>query len=137
MKGDFSRDTFDRKRRYSGVLMQQGRVQLDADWNEQHSIQAHRTHAEAVDVIGQQGVPRDGGGFRVGLVGGGADFTLSRGRLYVGGLLCELEESARVPARLSALGAGGLTVEYLDGGEGAFGPGQWVEVTAAGRPHSQ
>ena len=35
MKGDFSRETFDRARHYSAVLLQQGRVQLDADWNEQ------------------------------------------------------------------------------------------------------
>ena len=36
MPGDFSRDTFDSRNHFSGVLMQQGRVQLDADWNEQH-----------------------------------------------------------------------------------------------------
>ena len=35
MKGDFSRDTFDENKNYSSVLMQQGRVMLDADWNEQ------------------------------------------------------------------------------------------------------
>ena len=38
MKGDFSRITFDPKKHYSRVLMQQGRVQLDADWNEQAAI---------------------------------------------------------------------------------------------------
>ena len=35
MKGDFSRLTFDPTKHFSGVRMQQGRVQLDADWNEQ------------------------------------------------------------------------------------------------------
>ena len=30
MKGDFSRDTFDPLKHFSRVLMQQGRVQLDA-----------------------------------------------------------------------------------------------------------
>ena len=43
MKGDFTRDLFDPTKHYSGVLMQQGRVQLDADWNEQDSIQRNRT----------------------------------------------------------------------------------------------
>ena len=43
MKGDFSRQTFDPKKHYSAVLMQQGRVQLDADWNEQHAIDRHRS----------------------------------------------------------------------------------------------
>jgi hypothetical protein len=35
VKGDFSRDTFDAAKHYTAVLMQQSRVQLDADWNEQ------------------------------------------------------------------------------------------------------
>ena len=34
MSGDYSRVRFDAKNDFSGVLMQQGRVQLDADWNE-------------------------------------------------------------------------------------------------------
>ena len=38
MKGDFTRFSFDPAKHYSGVRMQQGRVQLDADWNEQQSI---------------------------------------------------------------------------------------------------
>ena len=55
MKGDFSRDTFDAVKHYSRVLMQQGRVQLDADWNEQQSINQYRTTTEARDVIGFSG----------------------------------------------------------------------------------
>jgi hypothetical protein len=38
MKGDFSRFTFKKEKHYSSVRMQQGRVQLDADWNEQMDI---------------------------------------------------------------------------------------------------
>ena len=38
--GDFTRTTFDPTHHYSGVRMQQGRVQLDADWNEQLDIAA-------------------------------------------------------------------------------------------------
>ena len=41
MKGDFSRRTFDEKKHYRRVLMQQGRVQLDSDWNEQIDINLH------------------------------------------------------------------------------------------------
>ena len=51
MKGDFSRDTFDPLKHFSRVLTQQGRVSLDADWNEQADITAHRTETEARDVI--------------------------------------------------------------------------------------
>lgn len=37
-RGDFTRDTFTPEKSYSRVLMQQGRVQVDADWNEQVSV---------------------------------------------------------------------------------------------------
>ena len=51
MKGDFSRQTFDAKKHYAGVLMQQGqRAIRTADWNEQHAIQDHRNRTEARDV---------------------------------------------------------------------------------------
>ena len=63
MKGDFTRMTFDPKKHYNGVLMQQGRVQLDADWNEQADIAAHRTETETVDTIGACGTPIDQPGF--------------------------------------------------------------------------
>jgi len=42
MSGDYSRKTFDPLRDFSGVLMQQGRVQLDADWNELVGIISRR-----------------------------------------------------------------------------------------------
>ncbi|MEI6900677.1 MAG: DUF6519 domain-containing protein, partial [Bacteroidota bacterium] len=35
MKGDFTRSTFNKEKHYHDVRMQQGRVMLDADWNEQ------------------------------------------------------------------------------------------------------
>ena len=40
MSGDYSRFPFDPRRNYSGVLLQQGRVLLDQDWNEQSAIAA-------------------------------------------------------------------------------------------------
>ncbi len=59
MKGDFSRDTFYPEKSFSRVLMQQGRVQLDADWNEQTSILLHYMRTLAADLIGQHGGPGD------------------------------------------------------------------------------
>jgi hypothetical protein len=41
MKGDFSDSTFT-KRRYGGVKVQQGRVELDADWNEKLGLRVHK-----------------------------------------------------------------------------------------------
>jgi hypothetical protein len=59
MKGDFSRQTFDAARHFSRVLMQQGRVQLDADWNEQAAILLHYLQSLAADLIGPHGGPKD------------------------------------------------------------------------------
>lgn len=95
MPSDISRKTFNRKKHYSGVLMQQGRVQLDADWNEQLDIQQYRTNIETIDVIGQSGVPKSkDGGFEITPLPHGNGFGISPGRMYVGGFLCELENRA-------------------------------------------
>ena len=55
MKGDFSRDTFDKKNDFLRVLMQQGRVHVDADWNEQIAIMWDYLRNLAVDLGGKQG----------------------------------------------------------------------------------
>jgi hypothetical protein len=99
MKGDNSRETFSKEKHYSAVRQQQGRVQVDADWNEQVAIQRHLDTTEGTDVIGQCGAPEETPGFEVAFNddvdgNGGDDFTMSAGRLYVDGILVELEESA-------------------------------------------
>ena len=88
MPGDYSRNTFDPRRHYSGVLMQQGRVQLDADWNEQLAIAAHRAQATAADVIGATGTPK-GDGFKIGKTADNRNLSIATGRYYLDGLLCE------------------------------------------------
>ena len=52
MRNDATRNTFDAAKNLSRVLMQQGRVQLDADWNEQASILLHYLRALAGDLLG-------------------------------------------------------------------------------------
>ncbi|MBE7169301.1 MAG: hypothetical protein INR73_01860 [Williamsia sp.] len=94
MPGDFSRKTFQRRKHYSGVLMQQGRVLLDGDWNEQLDIQQYRIRKETNDVIGACGVPKKGDSFRIGVAANGTDLTIHPGHMWVGGLLCELENPA-------------------------------------------
>jgi Family of unknown function (DUF6519) len=113
MKGDFSRDTFKPEQHYARVLMQQGRVQVDADWNEQASILLHHLRTMAMDVIGPHGGPMANPGFEIvtkdslklrpdteinptekkrleGILGG-ITFLIRAGRYYVNGLLCENE----------------------------------------------
>ncbi|MDB4923275.1 DUF6519 domain-containing protein [Mucilaginibacter sp.] len=92
MPGDYSRKIFNKKKHYRGVLMQQGRVQVDADWNEQLHIQQYRTLTEANDVIGTSGVPKKNNGFQISIAADGSDLEIAPGRIYVEGLLCELED---------------------------------------------
>jgi hypothetical protein len=85
-KGDFSRDTFDPSKHFLRVLMQQGRVSLDADWNEQVDILLHYMQTLARDIIGPYGGP----GFKITPVQNG--FNIGYGRYYVDGILCENEK---------------------------------------------
>ncbi|NIO27661.1 MAG: hypothetical protein GTO29_03805 [Candidatus Latescibacteria bacterium] len=105
MKGDFSRFTFDPKKRYTRVLLQQGRVLLDADWNEMAEIHCHDLRNVIRDLIGPHGGPMDKCGFRI--IGSAAstrqkgqlrrgkrhlrrgDFLIGDGRYYVDGVACE------------------------------------------------
>ncbi|HSU13667.1 DUF6519 domain-containing protein [Longimicrobium sp.] len=129
MKGDLTRATFRPERHFSSVRQQQGRVLLDADWNEQADIEAYRRHVTAGDLIGPAGGPLHAAAFgyvdaapltqaqRTELQGRGVVFPLSGdvllgpGRYYVDGVLCENEQIVSYlhqpdGAGLSALPAG-------------------------------
>ena len=142
MQGDFSRFTFDPRKHYRSVHMQQGRVQLDADWNEQIAILNYYFETQLRDILGASGAPQASAGFKVSIVeetddrtqklqeipqlhhdqhvqqaqhphhgqhGQDAqhssqtqhaqqtqsklDFSLSPGRYYVNGILCENEQA--------------------------------------------
>jgi hypothetical protein len=96
-RGDFTRDTFDPRNQFLRVLMQQGRVQLDADWNEQVAILLHYVQTLAEDLIGAHGGPVSRAGFWVDPTSvkqekdttNITDFTFSTGHYYICGLLCE------------------------------------------------
>ncbi len=65
MKGDFSRDTYRPAGLYSRVMMQQGRVQIDADWNEQTSILLGYMRMLTRDLFGDAAGPAIECGFRI------------------------------------------------------------------------
>ena len=92
MKGDFSRWTATNAavRHYSGVLMQQGRLHTDADWNEQVEITLARSETALADIIGQTGTPKGGNGFFVAPGAGG--FQIGAGRYYLDGALVQNDE---------------------------------------------
>jgi Family of unknown function (DUF6519)/Carboxypeptidase regulatory-like domain/Helix-hairpin-helix domain len=119
MKGDFTRQTFDRGKHYSSVRMQQGRVQLDADWNEQRDIDAHHDHTANRDVIGPCGAPLHDAGFFIQPQGG--NLLIGAGRYYVDGILCENDVDVLYTAQSDVPGAAlpapadsGLYLAYLD-----------------------
>ncbi len=88
MSSDISRQRFQPANNFSGVLMQQGRVQLDADWNEWNDLLDRRWRSETIDIIGHGVVPRETPeGFEIKWTGG--NLTIGRGRIYVDGLQAE------------------------------------------------
>jgi hypothetical protein len=129
-RGDFTRDSFHPEKHFSRVLMQQGRVQLDADWNEQSSILLHYLRSLGADMIGPFGGPAAegglaGNGFSVSIQKNLAgDFTIGRGHYYVEGILCELNPPA-VPITLNGQDVTLLNTD-LPGAQ--FQVGQWVEI---------
>ena len=108
MSGDFTRNTFRADRGYSSVRMQQGRVLLDADWNEQADIARDPTRRADRDVIGPCGFPEDAAGF--GLVPVPGDLGITPGRGYVGGVLIANPEPA--PVRLERVSGSGANTLY-------------------------
>lgn len=112
-RGDFTRNTYDKSKHFLRVLMQQGRVQLDADWNEQISILLERLQTLSQDIIGLHGGSEDNCGFefiatqeQINNLSGLSNeektqltnrlqsegYLIGKGNYYVGGVLCENEE---------------------------------------------
>lgn len=133
MGADVTRETFDPAKHFSLVRFQQGRVQLDAEHNEQAAILLHYMRTLARDLIGPDGGPfsppqvRAGlpeGGFGIGPVMGSVDvpekdfYVLTPGRYYVDGVLCENEISrdSRTSGHLlpGALERGKVHLLYLE-----------------------
>lgn len=126
MQADFSRWTFDGKAGFRSVLLQQGRVVLDADWNEQTQIAAYHDEVRTGDVVGPSGAPAGDAAF--GLVDGtGAapastpwgNLRLTPGRFYVDGVLTTVDDPGAPLASQPYLPAGpalpGLTEPGDDG----------------------
>ena len=141
MRGDFSRDTFDPQRHFSRVLMQQGRVQLDADWNEQAAILLHYLRTLTRDVLGAHAGPIDFLGFEIvtdgtpdaslkidrfepdparrqalkeALTRAGGNAVIAPGRYYVQGMMVE-SRRAILYTQQPSYGSGNVpTVETLE-----------------------
>ena len=122
MNGDFTRLTFRPDRHYSGVRLQQGRLLLDADWNEQVDIAAYRGETSLHDTIGRCGAPLHDAGFGLRPSPGTTDVwsgILGAGRYYVDGILCQNEFETLFSGQPDLIGAtlptaSGTYLAYLD-----------------------
>jgi hypothetical protein len=131
MKSDITRLTYRRHHHHRDVRLQQGRVLLDADWNEQIDIQAHLDETTNVDVIGQVGAPAGDVGFGIELLSVATnDFAIAPGHLYLDGILCE-SDGEWTAGSVTAASVVNIQTGTLDGR--ALANAQWILITAAGQ----
>ena len=106
MGSDRARVSYDPERQYRSVVLQQGRVSLESDWNEAWQIAAEEQRRQALDLVGPSGALGDG--FRIALERAkdgegdadeddldGADFWVHAGTLYLGGVRASLPHCLR------------------------------------------
>ncbi|MEE9555570.1 MAG: DUF6519 domain-containing protein [candidate division Zixibacteria bacterium] len=130
MKGDFSRITgiHAKREHYNSVLKQQGRVQLDSDWNELISIAAHQRRTRTIDTIGLCGAPVHNSGFEIRHHSDvEKDLLISTGRFYAGGLLCETYPASKIPI-VSFIPNMNITVDDLKIDGEKLAVDQWILV---------
>jgi hypothetical protein len=103
---DNSRFTFNPFNDYAGVVMEQGRVQTDADWNEQLSESMRLEQATTLDTLGQAVVPATTPfAFQIApSTAPNGSITIGRGRMYVDGILVENHGNPKHAAWDPALG---------------------------------
>lgn len=97
MGSDRARISFDPTRGYRSVVAQQGRVTLEADSNEQSSIQSEALRLETLDIIGPAGTP-DPHGYEVSVNASGA-LVVAPGTMYVGGWRLHLDDIVPLAAQ--------------------------------------
>lgn len=128
-KADISRSTFDRRRHYDGVRLQQGRVLLDAEWNEQVDIHTYLDETANTDVIGVSGAPRENGGFQLFAVPG--DLIIAPGRMWVDGILCESDAGESIAASATTL-ITSLTLNVWPRDDSRLARGLWIQISGLG-----
>jgi Family of unknown function (DUF6519) len=119
MRGDFSRIRFNRGKNYTAALQQQGRVELDADANEQQFIDQFLRRTETIDVIGEYGAPADDAGFQITVENN--EIMIGSGRYYVDGLMCENLASVAYDSQQFLIDPPQTGAELLNGLQSAGG----------------
>lgn len=86
MGSDRTRISYDPTQQYRGVVAQQGRVTLEADWNEAQQIASEELREETLDFVGVSGTPDDGYKVVSSTTSKQFDFATTLGTMYVGGV---------------------------------------------------
>jgi Family of unknown function (DUF6519) len=100
MKADISRTSFEKTKHYQKVNVQQGRVQTDADWNEQVDIQVYHERTFLQDIIGRTGAPTENAGFEIKLDPSKLGYTIGAGHYYADGILCENDSDVQATEQI-------------------------------------
>src|ERR1700761_1636190 len=97
MGSDRARVSHEPSRKWRGLVAQQGRVTVEADWNEDATIDQERDRVATLDIVGPQGTPDNG--YQVQASGDlsspplePGDLLIGPGTLYVGGQRFDLDE---------------------------------------------
>ena len=107
MKIQISGNGFCEDKQFSGVYLQQGRMLLDADWNEQVDISKASLKGGMGDVIGS-GIPKNGG------VTIDTNGRISKGLFYANGERVDLKKTVDLLKSLPPVPSGQELVFYAD-----------------------
>ena len=124
MTSDLARVTYDPSRHYHGVVAQQGRVSLEADWNEAQAIGRGQTETRTLDLVGPAASPDSGYRIEPVLADDGSatgDLHIRRGTAYVGGHRVSLASDIRYSSQ----------PDWRD----YAGDPLWLEPAIPGEPH--
>src|SRR5215471_14316258 len=135
MGSDRTRVSFDERQEYTSVVMQQGRVTLDADWNEAADIAREELRNETLDIVGTSGTPDNG--YQILLTNPNPnfptppfDFFVGPGTMYVGGVRAFLpsvvQYSEQIQARLPVEPPPPRPAEWLDASDDP----DWVDISS-------
>jgi Family of unknown function (DUF6519) len=150
MGSDRARVSYNPKQQYRSVVMQQGRVTLEADFNEELAIAGEELHKETLDIVGPSGTP-DNGYLVAPLTSPPFDIFVGPGTMYVGGLRVTTPPEVPPPAPTAGTANAGGVIG--SGNKFPFGPGirytqqadwldhsddpDWVEISPNNPPTNE
>ena len=132
MGSDKARVSYNANKQYRAVVAQQGRVTLEADWNEAQQIAGEELQQETLDFVGATGTPDDG--YRIleptKSVKPPFDFIVQGGTMYVGGIRAFLGDATQPSGASSKFKLSYFKqLDWLD----HEGDPDWVENPTANR----